>query len=124
MTRLVTAVALTLALAASADAQFVTYYSPVIPAPAPVMVAPAPVAYSVARPITYPVAPAAYTVASPVVPAPVVAAPAPVAYSVARPVVATTTIAPTPVVTTRYRLFRGPVTRVRYQYRPVTYYSY
>ncbi|MEM6799413.1 MAG: hypothetical protein AAF589_07855 [Planctomycetota bacterium] len=88
----------------SADAQFVTYYSPVVAAPAPI--------------VTYrPVTPT-------VVYRPVVAAPAPVAVTVARPVV-TTTLAPVAYTRTRWRpLLGGTVTRVRYGYAPVRYYSY
>ncbi|MEN1679652.1 MAG: hypothetical protein AAGJ46_08665 [Planctomycetota bacterium] len=111
-------------IAAPADAQFVTVYSPVV---APAVVMPAPVVTTVARPVyaapAVAPAPVVVSVARPVVaPAPV---PVPVAYTVARPVVATTTVAPVPVVTTRYRpLLGGSVTRVRYFYRPVTVYGY
>ncbi len=86
----------------TAEAQLVTYYSPVVAAPAPVVSFPA-------RTVVY---------------RPVVAAPAPVAYTVARPVV-TTTVAPVAYTRTRWRpLLGGTVTRVRYGYAPVTYYSY
>lgn len=78
-----------------ADAQFVTYYSPVVAAPTPVQV----VAYR--QPVVYP---------------------APVAYRVARPVV---TVAPVAYTRTRYRpFFGGAVTRVRYGYAPVSYYGW
>lgn len=116
MPRIAGAFVLLMAASGSADAQFVTYYSPVVAAPAPVVAAP--VGYTVARPVVY-------TAASPVVAGPVVAAPAPVAVTVARPVVATTALAPTPVITTRFRpILGGRVTRVRYLYRPVTVLSY
>lgn len=72
------------------NAQYVTYYSPVV-APAPTVV------YS-----------------------PVVSAPAPVAYTVARPVVVSPAYAPVAVTRTRWRPFLGgTVTRVRYGYAPV-----
>ncbi|MEM9186035.1 MAG: hypothetical protein AAGB00_06000 [Planctomycetota bacterium] len=104
-----------LAGAASADAQYVTYYSPVV-APAPVVVAP-PV-YTVARPVY---APPVYAVARPVV----TTVASPVVTTVARPVYATTAYAPTPVVRTRFRpLLGGAVSRVRYRYTPVTVYGY
>ncbi|MEM6799508.1 MAG: hypothetical protein AAF589_08335 [Planctomycetota bacterium] len=126
MPRLAACLAIAAALlagAASADAQYVTYYSPVV-APAPVVVAP-PV-YTVARPVY---APPVYAVARPVVTtvaSPVVTTVAsPVVTTVARPVYATKAYAPTPVVRTRFRpLLGGAVSRVRYRYTPVTVYGY
>ncbi|MEM6330003.1 MAG: hypothetical protein AAF790_07135 [Planctomycetota bacterium] len=116
-----------LAGAARSDAQLVTYYSPVVPAPVvaappvpvPVLPAPAPV-----RVVSYrPIAP---TVVYRPVYQPIVA-PAPV--TVARPVVAapvvTQGLAPVAYTRTRWRpLLGGTVTRVRYGYAPVTYYGY
>ncbi|MEM1303578.1 MAG: hypothetical protein AAGG46_01700 [Planctomycetota bacterium] len=118
--------------AGSADAQLVTYYSPVIgtpvvAAPAPVVVA-APVPTVVARPVATvvarPVATVATVVARPVTTvvarpvatvaySPVAVAPAPV---VAPTVVASPVVTNVPVYTTRYRpLLGGSVTRVRYR---------
>lgn len=120
MKRLLLAAAFAIALVVCcqdhSQAQYVTYYSPVV-APAPVVTAPvavvayrpacaapAHVAYTVARPVTYTVA-------------------RPVAYTVARPVV--TTVAPVAYARTRYRPFLGgTVTRVRYRYAPVAVYGY
>jgi hypothetical protein len=80
--------------AQKSEAQFVTYFSPVV-APAPVVV-------------YRPVAPT------------VVFRPAPVVYTVARPVVAAPAVVPVAVTRTRWRPFLGgTVTRVRYGYAPV-----
>ena len=87
---------------ASAQAQFVTYYSPVVAAPTPV------VRFSPVTPVVFQ-QPVVTTVARPVVAAPV----------------ATTVVAPTAIVRTRFRPFLGrTVTRVRYRYAPVTYVTY
>ncbi len=97
MKRLLLPAALFALVACSAqqsEAQFVTYFSPVV-APAPVVV-------------YRPVAPT------------VVFRPAPVAYRVARPVYVQPAVVPVAVTRTRWRPFLGgTVTRVRWGYAPV-----
>lgn len=121
MLRLFTAACVAAGLAAAAgnaDAQIVTYYSPVVPAP-PVY---APPAYA---PPVY--TPPVYTSVAPTVVYRPVATPlpTPVVTTVARPVYAAPALAPTAVVTTRYRPLLGrSVSRVRYRYTPVTVYGY
>ncbi|MCA9238861.1 MAG: hypothetical protein KDA37_01620 [Planctomycetales bacterium] len=100
-----------LGLSTNCDAQYVTYYSPVVaPAPHIAYYAPAP---PVVYQANYP-APV-YTVARPVTVAPTV---------VARPVITAPAVAPVAYSYTRWRpLLGGTVTRVRYGYAPA-YYGY